>query len=871
MSSEHWRLVDDLFHAATARSGEARRAFLAESCAGDDDLLREVERLVRAHEAASGFLGTPAAGQAFDVLREAEPSLVGAIVGPYQIVQELGRGGMGAVYLAERADDQFHKRVAVKLIKRGFDTEAVLRRFRDEREILAGLEHPNIAQLLDAGTIADGRPYFLMEYVDGLPIDRFCDERRLTIERRLDLFLQVCTAVSYAHQRLVVHRDIKPSNILVTADGSPKLLDFGIAKMTRAVSSGDTLATGIDLRPMTPEYASPEYIQGRATTTLGDVYSLGVLLFELLTGRLPFHFEIRTPEAIAQVVSTVDAARPSDVAVDRRKQLRGDLDTIVLTALHRDRERRYQSVDALADDIRRHLAGLPILARKDATWYRAVKFVRRNRIAVAAAAAVVASLVGGIAATGWEAIRAGRAERTSRLERDRAAAVSDFLRNDLLAQASSRAQAGPASTPDPNLTVRAALDRAAARIAGRFDREPAIEASIRETIGNTYRDLAVYTQAEKQLARAVALRKETLGINHPDTLHTMQELGVLYFWQGKYAPSASLLQTVLAEQRRVLGDDHHDTLDTMHVLGSVVSALGRHDEAEGLYRQAYEGTRRAVGDEHPDTLAAMNDLVSEYTNRGKYAEAADLDVRLVEIKRRVLGPDHPSTLLSMNTLGVIDRNLGKYADAETILKTCLDTRRRVVGADHIDTLASMNSLALVYQAEAKYADAEPLLLQGLEARSRLLGKEHPQTIAVMNNLAELYRREGEQQKAEALFTEVLEMRRRILGPGHPNTANVLTSLGNIRLTQRRYADAGVLLREALNAYEKVTPDSWQRYYAQSLLGASLVALGNAREGTPLVESGYQNLLQRQKSIPFENQSILDDVKDWASRGRRPHS
>jgi serine/threonine protein kinase len=940
MSPDHWQTVNEIFHAAIACSGDARRALLDEACARKPRLLEDVERLLNAHAAAAGFMSVPAAAQARLAIVEAEPSAVGAMVGPYRIIREIGRGGMGTVYLAERADDQFHRQVAVKLIKRGMDTDAVLRRFHDERQILADLEHPNIARLIDGGTTDDGRPYFLMEYVDGQPIDRDCDERRLTIEQRLGIFLEVCAAVSHAHQRLVVHRDIKPSNILVTADGAPKLLDFGIAKVIQPSSADEALATAAVFRPMTPEYASLEQLQGLASTTLGDVYSLGVLLHELLVGCPPFRFTTRTPHDIARVLTTVDPSKPSDVVARRggaggqdeapapedvsaarattsahlRSRLRGDLDTIVLTALRRDRERRYQSVDQLADDIRRHLNALPIAARQDAVLYRTVKFVRRNAVAVGAATVVFTTLVAGIAATTWEAIRAGKAEQAALLQRDRATtaelaanterdravraqqlttserlraeqernraleeskradaqsaaarAISDFLQNDLLAQASSLTQSGPTITANPNLTVRSALDRAAERIAGKFDADPAIEAAVRQTIGMTYRDLALYPEAEQQLERAVALRRRLLGATHPDTMSSMQELGLVYIRRGKTGPAEALLTSVLAGQRRLLGDDHADTLATMSSLANVMSAQGRYAESETLFLKILQSKRRALGAEHPDTLTLMHDLVSEYANQGKYAQAAELGRQVVASKRRVFGEEHPSTLQSMNALGVVYRNQGKYAEAEVLLAKTLDARRRVVGADHPDTLASLTSLALVYQAEEQYARSESLLLQGLEARRRVLGAEHPPTVGIMNNLAELYRREGKQHEAETLFTQVLELRRRALGPDHPITANVLTALSTIKLDQNQYAEAETLLREAVNAYEKKAPDSWRRFYAQSLLGVTLARRGKNAEAETLLRSGYQRMMQLESSIPAENRSVLDEVKNWINQ------
>ena len=935
--------IDRLLEEALDLPAAEREQLLQRIGATDRPLRDRLRKLLALAAQDGGFLSRSplrdAALQTSDVAAEdAEPAAAGTMVGPYRIVREIGRGGMGAVYLAERTDGQFQKHVAVKLIKRGMDTAAVLRRFRDERQILADLEHPNIARLLDAGTTDDGRPYFLMEYVDGLPIDRYCDDRRLTIEQRLQVFLDVCAGLSYAHQRLVVHRDIKPSNILVTPEGSPKLLDFGIAKVMHASSAGETLATAALLRPMTPEYASPEQVSGLPSTTLGDVYSLGVLLYQLHVGRPPFRFTTRTPAEIARVITTVDPQRPSDTlsrqraagipgddpvscedistargtTVSRlRSRLQGDLDTIVLMALHRDHERRYQSVEQLAGDIRRHLDGLPILARQDAALYRAVKFVRRHRRAVGAAALVFAMLVIGIAATSWQSIRASRAEHVALLQRDRATAaesdvrgerdralraedeatservraeqernraveeskradaqsatanaISEFLQNDLLAQASSLTQAGPTTRADPNLTVRAALDRAADRIDGKFGSQPALEASIRQTIGNTYRELALYAEAQQQMEKALALRQRVLGVTHPDTFSSMRQLGALYLSQGKNGPAESLLTTALVNQRRTIGEDHQDTLATMNFLAMALSAQGRRAQAETLYLRTLQAERRLRGDDHPDTLGVMNNLVSEYINGGQYARAEELGKKLVAIRRRVLGDDHPGTLMSMNNLGVIDRNLGKYAEAEILLSASLDGRRRVFGADHPLTLASLTSLALLYQAQAKYAQAETLLLQGLEARRRVLGEEHPQTVAIMNNLAELYRREGKQDNAETLFTRVVELRRRLLGPDHPNTAAVLTSLAGIKLARHQYAEAEVLLRQALNGYEKSSADTWLRYYTQSMLGASLAGRGNHAAAEPLLRSGYQGMFERQNSIPVENRSVLGEVKGW---------
>ena len=415
MSRDRFQRCEELFHAALPLSEQERAAFLQRSCPEDPELRSEVERLLAAHERAGDFISSPAlaaepAGSA------ADSSWVGGHVGPYRIVREIGRGGMGAVYLAERADGQYEQRVALKVIKRGMDTEQVLVRFRAERQILASLDHPNIARLLDGGSTAQGVPFFAMEYIEGEPIDAWVNGRALPVDDRLRLFLQVCGAVAYAHQHLVVHRDIKPLNILVTPDGVPKLLDFGIAKVLHQ-GGDEATSTVTGMRLLTPEYASPEQVEGRHATTVSDVYALGVVLYELLTGRSPYRLRSRTPLEVVEAVRTTDPERPSAVGGTEklRRRLRGDLDTILLTALRKEPARRYQSVEQFAADVRRHLDGLPVRARPDTFGYRAGKFVRRNRVPVAAGVLLALALVGGTAATAYQArVARGAQERAER-------------------------------------------------------------------------------------------------------------------------------------------------------------------------------------------------------------------------------------------------------------------------------------------------------------------------------------------------------------------------------------------------------------------------------------------------------------------------
>jgi eukaryotic-like serine/threonine-protein kinase len=413
VTNDRFQRCEEVFHSARLLAGPARESFLAEACVGDPPLRREVERLLAAHDRAGAFIDTPAVPRT--AWSEADASWPSPRVGPYRIVREIGRGGMGAVYLAERADGQYQQRVALKLIKRGMDTEQVLARFRAERQILASLDHPNIARLLEGGSTEQGVPFFAMEYIEGEPIDAYARRLGLSVEDRLRLFLQVCGAVAYAHQHLVVHRDIKPLNILVTPEGMPKLLDFGIAKVLQEEAEETSTVTG--MRLLTPEYGSPEQVEGRHATTVSDVYSLGVVLYELLTGRLPYRFRSRTPIDVVEVVRTTEPERPSAAGDNEklRRRLRGDLDTILLMALRKEPARRYPSVEQLASDVRRHLEGLPVRARPDTFGYRAGKFVRRNRVPVAAGVMVALALIAGTVATAYQAQQAraaqARAER----------------------------------------------------------------------------------------------------------------------------------------------------------------------------------------------------------------------------------------------------------------------------------------------------------------------------------------------------------------------------------------------------------------------------------------------------------------------------
>ena len=557
-AGERWARVKELFEAAVDLDPNQRAALLDKECDEDEALRSEIESLLKSDEQTDGFIEQPAFAIPSDLFPDnVEEPFVGRQFGAYQLIREIGRGGLGAVYLAARADDEYRKQVAIKVIRRGLDTDDIIRRFRNERQILAQLDHPNIARLIDGGTTDDGLPYFVMEYVNGEPIGAYCDAHALTTTERLNLFCKVCAAVTFAHQNLVIHRDLKPSNILVTQEGEPKLLDFGIAKL---LSAGDELFTETvpALRVMTPEYASPEQVKGEKITTTSDVYSLGVLLYELLTGQRPYRLKTRSPEEIARAITEQEPERPSTVYAEHPnpktqnpKSLRGDLDNIVLMAMRKDPARRYTSVGQFSEDIRRHLEGLPVIARKDTVVYRATKFVRRNKIGVAAAAVVFLTLIGGIVATTWQAKRALRHAQIAAEQRDRAQKqavkaerVTTFLQNVLGFSDPSWASSNPNRKRDA--TVSEALDEAARRAEKELANEPEALAAVHLTIGNTYRTQSRYPEAEPHLRVALEIRRRVLGPNNPETGQSMVNLAEWCVVTGRYAEAEPLFRDAVA-------------------------------------------------------------------------------------------------------------------------------------------------------------------------------------------------------------------------------------------------------------------------------------------------------------------------------------
>ena len=866
MEPERWRKIEQIYHSALERDNSGRAAFVDQACGEDDSLRAEVVSLLEQAQGTESFLEAPAVELAAKEL--VIDSLAGltshpAAIGRYRIVRLLGQGGMGTVYEAEQEDPG--RIVALKVIQFGLVTPDHLRRFRQESQALARLQHPGIAQIYESGiaeTSFGTVPYFAMEFIRGLPLRQYAEAHQLDTRKKLALMVKICDAVHHAHKRGLIHRDLKPGNILVDETGQPKILDFGVARVTDS-DAQITRQTDFGQIVGTLAYMSPEQVLGDPleVDTRSDVYALGVILYELLSGRLPYQVsQHHLPEA----VRTIRDEEPASLSSARR-DYRGDIQTIAGKALEKNKVRRYDSAADLGADLQRYLNDEPVAARPPSTTYQLQKFSRRHKALITGAAAVFIVLLAGVIASSWEAIRANRAQQAVQAEASTTKAINDFLQNDLLAQASAAVQAGPNSRPDPDLKVRTALDRAAARIEGKFAAQPLVEASLRQTIGSSYKDLGLFPEAGQQMERALSLRQRVLGPEHPDTLTSMQELGDVLAKQSKFVQADKLLTRVLETRRRIRGQYSPETLGVMNDLAIAVGGEGDYVRSEQLLTGVLEIQRRVLGEQHPDTLAVMNNLATIYTNQGQYPQAEQLYQRAAEIKRRILGDEHPSTLTTTNNLAVVYRFEGKFSEAEALLTKVLDVQRRVLGEQHQDTLNAANSLALVYQAEGRYQEAEPLLLHVVDARSRVLGAENSQTLSTMNNLAELYRREHKQAEAEALFRKILDVRRRVQGPSHRNTIDALAALGRIKLERGKYAEATSLLREALDAYAKAGADNWRRYFIESQLGASVAAQNRYAEAEPFLVSGYQGMLQRMSSVPLEDRPRLLEAREQIVR------
>ncbi len=744
----------------------------------------------------------------------------------YRILQRIGTGGMGDVFEAQQLEP-VRRRVALKVIKRGMDTDAVVARFESERQALALMDHECIAKVFDGGATPDGRPYFAMEYVKGIPITEYCDKNRLGTKQRLELFLQVCEGVQHAHQKGIIHRDIKPSNVLVTvheAKPVPKIIDFGLAKATAHALTERTLFTELGQLVGTPEYMSPEQAEmsGLDVDTRTDVYSLGVLLYELLVGTLPFDpkvlragsFEdirrkIRDEEpqkpstrlvtVLASVGGPTPAPRPRPEILALSKQLRGDLDWIVMTAMEKDRTRRYASASDLAADIVRHLRNEPVLAGAPSSTYRMKKFVLRHKVGVATAAAVMTAVVLGMIGTTVGLLRARAANRIALEEATTARQISDFMVGLFRV-------ADPESTLGNTITAREILDQGASRIEHELHDQPLTQARLLDTMGNVFKSLGLYGQARPLLELSYHIRRGGAGSETLDLATTLSSLGDLARLQGNLAAAESLLVQALAAKEKLLGPGAPEVASTLTDLGVAYTALGKFSEAETVLRRSLAIRERVLGPEHADVAESLNYLGVVAWRQGRYAEALPLFERAIAVWEKTRGGNHPDVARGLNNLGLLYGSQGKYAAAVPVYERAVAIYERTLGPDHIRLAQGLSNLGLVLYQQGDYAAAAPLFERALRIMEKRLGPDHPSVATTLNNLANLKKAQKDDMGAEVFLRRALDIRERALGPDHPDVAWSVADLGVLYRDRGDYAAAEPLLRRALATFERLDQD-----------------------------------------------------------------
>jgi len=848
-NDEKRRRAKDLFLDALEQEPSERRRFLDEVCGENRALRLEIESLLRAHSRAGEFLKHPALdGDPPGPFTDIE-EIIGQRVGAYRIVRLLGTGGMGTVYLGELDDDEFSKQVGVKLIKRGMDTDSILRRLRHERQVLADLEHPNIARLVDGGATDDGLPYLIMEYVDGLPIDQHCRDNALSIEERLTLFRTVCDTVHYAHQRLIVHRDLKPNNILVDRDGRVKLLDFGIAKVLDSESPDLTTVDGpARSQPLTPRYASPEQIRGGAITTAADVYSLGVVLYELLTGHPPHDVASSTPAEVRSIVCERDPAKPSIAAASAvggsarlARRLSGDLDNVILKALRKEPGRRYASAKQLSDDIRRHQDGLPIRARADTLGYRTRKFVRRNAVAVGAAALLFVAMTGAAVVSTVLYVQSKRAndravaaQRDAESQRETAQEITEYLKNMFEA-------VDPDATQErTDVTARQVLETAAARINAELADRPAIAAELHHTIGTAYKNLALFDEALMRYANALDIQRSIHDGPHADIVGCLLSVANIHTRKARYPEAQSILDEAL-EMSRALDDGSRGLLArSIQAKAKLRFAEGVFAEAESLYRETVDLYRSASEPSKYDISHALHDLALTLRERGDYAESEAILRNAVAMLREEIGNNHTDIAHMLNSLGWILEASGNGAQSVPLVREALAIFEAVYDDDHPKVMMTRTNLAMMLRNEGQYEEAIAFQRESVKVWRDRYGPDHPYVGHALNNLALALDESGDPAAAVPELEECIRIYQSTLGEDHAfvgiaiyNLANALRDLGYDEAAEARARTSLGIRRRALREGHPDIARSLQ------LIAELMMARGRNEAALPLIEEAFE--------------------------------
>lgn len=930
MSSE-WQSIKDIFNEALELKAAERENFVREKCRDHPERLDELLSLLQAHE-QEGPLDRPIQSIKKSVFTDEMPGQMSdKKIGPYRIIRELGRGGMGMVYLAERDDDQFNQKVALKLIPAGITSENQNLRFLAERQILSNLDHRNIAKLLDGGITNNNLPWFAMEFISGKPIDVYCDEKQLSISQRLKLFTEVCSAIQYAHQKLVIHRDLKPSNILVTEDGLVKLLDFGIAKTLNPDELLDHRApiTKTGLLPLTPAYASPEQIRNDNITTASDIYQLGVILYELLTGYRPYEVSGHSPSEIEQIVCHREPTRPStaitkfqtlqketeqtaeEISIARQtrpeqlqKYLRGDLDTIILKALQKDPERRYESAEKMASDISNYLNGQPVSAHPDSVLYRSQKFMKRHTLGVASTFAIILLLMGYAVTITWHSQQTEAALQQAQQENLKAEQVTGFLME--MFEASD-----PNEFPGLAVTAGDILERGVQN-AERLEDQPEIQAQMFDLTGRIYMNLGQYEVAESLLKRGLDLRQVIYDPGHAEISESLHNVGVLYWNRGQYHTAEEFLREALQLKQEIYTGNNESLATTMTALAIVLKELRNFDEAEPLYRDALAMNLELFGEIHESVAFSLNNLGNYLESIGEYQQAEEHYQKSLDIYRELYGNNHPLVAGRLNNLGGLQSINGDLREAMRYHEEALNIRQSIFNDMHPDVAESYHNLGEVFMDLERYEEAEEYLGKALSIRRAVLDSAHPNTSQTVNVLGILKSRTGDYEAATKYYQESLEMKKEQLGEDHSEVGIQLNNIGLLLVRQERYSEAMETLqrskeimdihydddhplqsyptlgmghiymrtddperaefyfREALRIQEITSEaDNWLIGDIKSILGSSLSRQGKYEEAEVFLLEGYESLDQQFGNDHARTQSALERVIELYQQWDKP--
>jgi eukaryotic-like serine/threonine-protein kinase len=875
--SARWQKIEEVFYAALDVAPEARPDFLRQACGSNLELLQEVQSLIDSSEKTVGGFVRQAVLQ---VARQQTAALErsGKRVGAYQLVRVIGEGGMGTVYLATRADETYRQQVAIKLMHPGFGpSQGMLLRFSAERQILANLNHPNIARLLDGGMTGDGVPYLVMEYVDGIPIDAYCRQNQLSIPDRLQLFRAVCSAVEYAHKHLVIHRDIKPANILVTAEGVPKLLDFGIAKLLDP-GLGDLNVTRNSERFLTPEHASPEQIRGESVMTTTDVYALGVLLYELLAGRLPFQMAAKSPLEVAQIICEQTPEPPSRVvassdswkhAPETSRKLKGDLDHIVLMAMRKEPTRRYSSVASLSRDVEAYLNGYSVQARSDTWGYRSGKFIRRHKVAVPMAVLAVLALIGFSIGMGWLARRAERQRQIAERQRLASQKEADFLGSIFVA-------ATPRGGLGRNISARDLLDESAQRIDSELSATPEAQANAFYNLGMAYRHLGLMDEAEPLLFRSYELRQQLFGQQNIDVAKSAVAIAENYRLSGQYSKAEPFFRHALQVAQKAPGDNATVIADILHKFGFCLFMDSQDAEAESLFKQSLtllpdpEGSDAAFirsglalvldreGDyvgawqlgskalatlerlNSPDVGSAQNNKNEFLRDMGNLRQAEIAQRQTVELWRRVAG-SHVDIAWPLSNLGTIFLLEGQTSKAEPLMREALNVRQKTLGPKNPLIAISLDEWGRVLQAKADYPGAETSFRQSLDMLYGTAGSENWMVEQALSDFSKLQLDRADYASAESYADRAMEMSRKLGREESPQVAESLSEIALARELRGDAASAEPMLRSALEIRQHLLPPRYPAIVAaETRLGEALTAEGKAAVAEPILREAVDS-------------------------------